>query len=277
MAQAMIGGLLQSQVLPEVSIQVVEPDLANRQVLSTRHGSRVSVVASFESLDWISQDNPSRPAQTTTPDWIVLAVKPQQAQVALHPLATKLRHVAKEMNLLSIAAGVTVQSLKAWSGLEAVVRTMPNTPAMVQQGITGAYAVPGLSPTARSQADLILRCLGAVVWLPTEDLLDAVTAVSGSGPAYVFYFLEAFAAAGETLGLSADDSHRLALQTIKGAIALLEQSGETPAALRAKVTSKGGTTAAALGVLQTDPGGLTTLMNEALRAAHQRAQELSRK
>jgi pyrroline-5-carboxylate reductase len=148
---------------------------------------------------------------------------------------------------------------------------------MVQQGITGAYAVPGLSPTARSQADLILRCLGAVVWLPTEDLLDAVTAVSGSGPAYVFYFLEAFAAAGETLGLSADDSHRLALQTIKGAIALLEQSGETPAALRAKVTSKGGTTAAALGVLQTDPGGLTTLMNEALRAAHQRAQELSRK
>jgi pyrroline-5-carboxylate reductase len=277
MAQAMIGGLLQSQVLPEVSIQVVEPDLANRQVLSTRHGSRVSVVASFESLDWISQDNPSRPAQTTTPDWIVLAVKPQQAQEALHPLATKLRRAAKEMNLLSIAAGVNVQSLKAWSGLEAVVRTMPNTPAMVQQGITGAYAVPGLSPTARSQADLILRCLGAVVWLPTEDLLDAVTAVSGSGPAYVFYFLEAFAAAGETLGLSADDSHRLALQTIKGAIALLEQSGETPAALRAKVTSKGGTTAAALGVLQTDPGGLTTLMNEALRAAHQRAQELSRK
>jgi pyrroline-5-carboxylate reductase len=276
MAQAMIGGLLQSEVLSEVSIQVVEPDAANRQALLARHGSRVTVFASSDALGWITEDRTTLSDETKTPDWIILAVKPQQAQEALHPVATKATGAAKKTCLLSIAAGVTVQSLQAWSGLEAIVRTMPNTPAMVQQGITGAYAVPGLSATARSQADLILRCLGSVVWLSTEDLLDAVTAVSGSGPAYVFYFLEAFAAAGERLGLSAHDSHRLALQTMKGAIALLEQSAETPAALRAKVTSKGGTTAAALGVLQSDPGGLVTLMNEALRAAHHRAKELSR-
>lgn len=280
MAQAIIAGLLQSEELSEVSIQVIEPDEANRLKLTALHGAKLSVVASCEALGWPAQpvDGSHQPSATqeSLPDWVVVAVKPQQAQEALRPLATALTRVSTPVQLLSIAAGVTVESLQSWSGLQAVVRTMPNTPAMVGQGITGAYGVPTLSKAARAQADQILRCLGTVVWLATEDLLDAVTAVSGSGPAYVFYFLECFAAAGEKLGLSPDESGLLALQTINGAMALLAQSGETPASLRAKVTSKGGTTAAALSVLQSDPGGLAALMQEALRAAHHRARELSR-
>ena len=125
------------------------------------------------------------------------------------------------------------------------------------------------------QADTMLQRLGAVVWVEEEHRLDAVTALSGSGPAYVFYFLEAFAAAGESLGLPKKDSETLALQTLKGAIALLEQTQEPPAVLRTKVTSKGGTTAAALAVLEKNPG-LMGLMHSALTAAHQRAQEMAK-
>nr|UOZ96492.1 Pyrroline-5-carboxylate reductase [Cupriavidus sp.] len=275
MAQAMLAGLIRSDAFSEVSIQVVEPDEDNRQRISQQWGARVSVVASCQSLAWAGGSQKSSP-HASLPDWIVLAVKPQHAQEALASVCQRVISVPGATSLLSIAAGLTIASLQKFSGLQAIVRTMPNTPAMVQQGITGAYAVPQLSSRARAQADSILRCLGGVVWVDNEGLLDAVTAVSGSGPAYVFYFLEAFAAAGEKLGLSADESYRLALQTIKGAIALLEHSGETPAALRTKVTSKGGTTAAALGVLQSSPGGLGALMEDALRAAHHRAQELSR-
>jgi pyrroline-5-carboxylate reductase len=121
----------------------------------------------------------------------------------------------------------------------------------------------------------MLQRLGTVVWVEEEHRLDAVTALSGSGPAYVFYFLEAFAAAGESLGLPKKDSETLALQTLKGAIALLEQTQEPPAVLRTKVTSKGGTTAAALAVLEKNPG-LMGLMHSALTAAHQRAQEMAK-
>lgn len=275
MAQAMLAGLIRSDAFAEVSIQVVEPDEGSRQRIRQQWGPRVSVVASCQALGWAEGSQKSSP-RASLPDWIVLAVKPQHAQEALAPVSRNLFSAPGATSLLSIAAGLTIASLQKFSGLQAIVRTMPNTPAMVQQGITGAYAVPELSAKAQAQADSILRCLGAVVWVESEGLLDAVTAVSGSGPAYVFYFLEAFTAAGEKLGLSADESYRLALQTIKGAIALLEHSGETPASLRTKVTSKGGTTAAALGVLQANPGGLGALMDEALRAAHHRAQELSR-
>lgn len=275
MAQAMLAGLIRSDAFSQVSIQVVEPDEGNRQRISQQWGARVSVVAACQSLAWAGGSRKSD-LHDPIPNWIILAVKPQQAQEALAPVSQQVMGVPGATSLLSIAAGLTIASLQKFSGLQAVVRTMPNTPAMVQQGITGAYAVPQLSAEARAQADSILRCLGAVVWVEDEGLLDAVTAVSGSGPAYVFYFLEAFAAAGEKLGLSADESYSLALQTIKGAIALLEHSGETPASLRTKVTSKGGTTAAALAVLQSHPGGLGPLMDMALRAAHHRAQELSR-
>jgi pyrroline-5-carboxylate reductase len=279
MAQAMISGLLKSEALLGVSIQVIEPDAGSRELLAQRWGGRVTVVAQCDpkalsqaSFNESFQAKVAQPA----PDWIVLAVKPQQAQEALIPIAQQAVSWPVRPRLLSIAAGVTMGNLMRWSGLTSVVRTMPNTPAMVQQGITGACGIPGISAEAREQAQAILESLGTVVWLEEEVQIDAITAVSGSGPAYVFYFLEAFAAAGERLGLSSAQSELLAFQTMKGSLALLEQSRESPSQLRAKVTSKGGTTAAAIAVLQAEPGGLSGLMVAAVAAAHQRAQELAR-
>lgn len=266
MSQAIVTGMCQADAGDtRYDIAIVEPDETCRGLLAQKWGSAIRLYASIAEM-------PASPLQA--PAWIVLAVKPQQAQEALAPVRAALPSWATAPRLLSVAAGLTIASLTRWSGIEAVVRTMPNTPAMVQQGVTGAYAVPALSEATRLQADAMLRRLGAVVWVEEEDRLDAVTALSGSGPAYVFYFLEAFAAAGASLGLPKKDSETLALQTMKGAIALLEQTQEPPAVLRTKVTSKGGTTAAALAVLEEHPG-LMGLMQSALTAAHQRAQEMA--
>ena len=269
MAQAMITGMLSGRGLEAASYRIVvaEPDSSCRGQLAEKWGAAVSLATSIAEL---SGDASYRP------DWIVLAVKPQQAKEALFPVAQAVASwEGTSPCLLSIAAGITVDSLRHWSGIEAVVRTMPNTPAMVQQGVTGAYAVPILGEAAQAQADSILRRLGEVVWVDEEMRLDAVTAISGSGPAYVFYFLEAFAAAGASLGLPERDSETLARQTLTGALRLLEASGESPTILRNKVTSKGGTTAAALGVLTADQG-LMDLMRRAIEAAHQRAQEMAK-
>ncbi|MDP4678613.1 MAG: pyrroline-5-carboxylate reductase, partial [Burkholderiaceae bacterium] len=175
--------------------------------------------------------------------------------------------------LLSIAAGLSVQKLRDWSGLQAIVRCMPNTPAMVGQGITGLYAPTGLQTLHREQSNDLMRGLGPTVWLDTEDEINTVTAISGSGPAYVFYFVECFIKAAQATGLSPDTARMLAWQTVKGSVALLDSSEETAESLRAKVTSKGGTTAAAMEKL--GAAGLEETLACAIDAAQKRARELS--
>ncbi len=184
--------------------------------------------------------------------------------------------LAVDCTLISICAGVRIANLRellgngGWSG--AIVRTMPNTPALFGAGITGLYASEGASPRARMQAEMVLKAAGAVVWVEREALMDAVTAVSGSGPAYFFLLTEAMAEAGVALGLSPDDAKKLALQTFIGAAKMAEGTGTDVATLRANVTSKGGTTQAALESLEAD--GFRRILSTALQAADRRGAQL---
>jgi pyrroline-5-carboxylate reductase len=175
---------------------------------------------------------------------------------------------------LSVAAGITTGSLSAWLGSSRIVRAMPNTPALVGQGITGLFALPAVSASDKTQIEQALAATGQTVWVEKESDLDAVTALSGSGPAYVFYFMEAMMAAGEKLGLSAAQAKQLTLATFTGAAHLANTSPENPATLRERVTSKGGTTYAALSTMQ--EAGLAGIIDHAMRQAAARAAELGR-
>lgn len=180
-------------------------------------------------------------------DIIVLAVKPQQMRQIALLLAPLLKKVTHQPLLISIAAGIRGQDLVRWMGdYPSLVRCMPNTPALIGQGITGMVAWPGVTPAQKQQADAVLSAVGSTIWLEQEDQLDVVTAVSGSGPAYVFYFIEALQSAAVQLGLSAEQGRQLALATFSGASQLAVQSEDSVQVLREKVTSKGGTTAAAI-------------------------------
>ncbi len=203
---------------------------------------------------------------------IVLAVKPQVMAGVLEALKPKL---TSDMLVLSIAAGITLDRLSGGLGSDRIVRTMPNTPAQVGRGVTGAFAARGVTKGDRELAELLLTAAGDVVWVEAERDLDVVTAVSGSGPAYVFLLVEAMAAAGVAEGLSQDQATRLARKTVTGAAALLEADPADAATLRQNVTSPGGTTAAALDVLMAG-GGLPDVMAEAIRAARKRSEELGR-
>lgn len=208
----------------------------------------------------------------SAPEVLVLAVKPQSladAAPGLWPL------VSPETLVVSILAGKTCGDLAAaLPGAGAIVRAMPNLPASIRLGATGAYATVGTSARQRAQADALLAGIGLVEWVATEDLIDAVTAVSGSGPAYLFLLAESLAAAGVAAGLEPALSGRLARRTVEGAAALMAAGGEDPALLRQNVTSPGGTTAAALAVLMAE-GGMPALLREAVAAAKRRAGELS--
>ena len=173
-----------------------------------------------------------------------------------------------------MAAGIGTDSLARWLGTPRVIRAMPNTPALAGRGMTGLYARPETSEADRALACRVIDATGEHLWVSEEPLLDAVTALSGSGPAYVFYFLEAMQQAGGQMGLPAADALRLAIATFSGASALAAQSGEPPAVLRERVTSKGGTTFAALSALQA--AGMDMTFIAAMHAARQRAQELGR-
>ena len=201
-------------------------------------------------------------------DIILLAVKPQMMAEA----AIDLRSLAHSGTAyLSIAAGLSCSWLSEQLGKEAaIVRSMPNTPASIGKGVTAIYANAFVDKAQIDLAKQLLQAVGSVVELPDESLMDAVTALSGSGPAYIFAMAEAMAEAGQALGLSEALAHQLARQTIAGAGALLDQSDETAAILRENVTSKGGTTAAALSVLQADEG-LADLLLRAMKAAHSRS------
>jgi len=206
------------------------------------------------------------------PEALVLAIKPQSLEAAAPGIAPL---VGPATVLISILAGKTVADLKAQiPGARAVIRAMPNLPASVGRGATGAAASPEATDAQKGMADALLSGVGIVEWLASEDLIDAVTALSGSGPAYVFHLVECLAAAGTAAGLPPETAERLARATVSGAGELLAQSDLSPATLRENVTSPGGTTAAALEVLMC-PGGLAALMREAVAAAKRRAEELS--
>ena len=205
-------------------------------------------------------------------DILVVAVKPQLMEGVLPTLRPT---VGERTVVVSVAAGTTVATLAAALGTRRVVRTIPNTPAMVGEGITGAFATDEVPAQGRAAVEALLRSNGAVLWVESEEDIDRVTAVSGSGPAYVFHLAEALAAAARALGLDGDDADRLARQTVIGAAALLRESAEPASTLRERVTSPNGTTAAALAVLMEDEA-MSKLMTRAVGAAHGRAVELGR-
>lgn len=201
---------------------------------------------------------------------VVLAVKPQQMRAAAQALAP---HLGPAHVVLSIAAGIRLADLARWlNGHVRIVRAMPNTPALIGQGISGAFAAPSVDAADRALVFSVLAAAGEQIWVGNEAALDAVTAVSGSGPAYLFYFLEALDAAARELGLAPADARKLAYATFAGAMALAEASPEQPAALRAQVTSKAGTTERALATMEA--GAVKATIIAAVKAAAQRAVEM---
>jgi pyrroline-5-carboxylate reductase len=201
---------------------------------------------------------------------VVWAVKPQVFPLAAPACAP---HVGGALQL-SIMAGTRTDAIAAATGTQRVVRAMPNTPALIGQGIAGLYARPAVDAAGRALTEMLLAPTGRTLWLARESDLDAVTALSGSGPAYVFYFIEAMMQAGVEMGLTAAQSRELAQATFAGAAALAAQSDEAPEVLRERVTSKGGTTYAALTSLEAD--GVKAAFVRALHAARTRAEELGR-
>ncbi len=256
MAASIIGGLI-NDGFPANNIRVAEPNDTARGQLTTNFGIQTET------------DN----AQVANNvDVLVLAVKPQVMKSVTEHIAASVQD--KQPLVISIAAGIRSNNLSDWLGGDvAVVRSMPNTPALVQSGAAGLFANNNVSESQREQAESILRAVGITVWLDNEQLIDAVTALSGSGPAYLFYVIEAMENAGVKLGLDADIARRLAVQTAFGASKLALESSDDPALLREKVTSPGGTTERALERLK--EGGLETLFIEALQAASDRAAELA--
>jgi pyrroline-5-carboxylate reductase len=254
MGGAMLAGWLKNGV-PGASVTVIDPSPSEAMAtMLAEAGARhfVALPGGFSA------------------DVLFLAVKPQLMDVVLPPLKAA---VHPDTVIVSVAAGKTLSYLEQHLGQAAMVRAMPNTPAMIGRGVTGAYANPKVSNSQREAVQSLLKVSGPVEWVPTEADIDAVTAVSGSGPAYVFYLVECMAEAGRKAGLQADLAMRLARETVSGAGELLHQSSDAASKLRQNVTSPGGTTAAALSVLMSEEG-MQPLFDQAIAAAKTRAQEL---
>ncbi len=252
MASAIIGGLLK-QGLPVSHLQVVEPFAEQAAKLKQQFGVAVHAAPGPEL------------ASATLVVW---AVKPQTFRDAA---AQARAHTGKALHL-SVAAGIRSASMVQWLGTERIVRCMPNTPALVGQGMTALFARPQVSSAERQSVQRVIETTGAFLWVTEEAQLDAVTALSGSGPAYVFYFIEAMEQAGMDMGLSRAQAHQLAVGTFTGASALAQASQDPPEVLRARVTSKGGTTHAAITALEA--AGVKDAFITAMQAARQRAHEL---
>ena len=254
MARALLGGLIARGREPD-TLAVIEIDPEARATVAARF--RVRTFAAIEA--------PS----VANADLVVIAVKPQNVRTVARALAGLLTSQV----VLTIAAGIRLSDLGRWlGGYRRLVRAMPNTPALIGAGIAGLYALPGVDSEGRTRAASVLEAVGGTLWCEREDDLDAVTAVSGSGPAYVFYFLEALEAAARALGFAPADARRLALATFSGAVRLVEQSDSEPALLRAQVTSKGGTTERAIAAL--DDARVQEAIRAAVAAAAARAREL---
>jgi len=256
MARSLIAGLIRQGAAPG-HIHVAEPVADLRSQLTAEFGVKTYASATEAA------------AQGTV--W-VLAVKPQVLRDVCAALADMAQ--AQAPLVVSIAAGITSAQLVRWLGGDAaVVRAMPNTPALLGAGVTGLFATAGVSADQRGQADTVLRSAGRTVWIDDETRMDAVTAVSGSGPAYVFLLAEAMEAAGIAQGLPAAAARTLVVQTLLGASRMLDESGEAPAELRRRVTSPNGTTQAAIESFQAD--GFEAIVDRAIDAATRRGRALS--
>ena len=256
MARSLIAGLIR-QGMPAAHIHVAEPVAELREALAADFGVQ-------------THDN-ATDAAAQGDTWL-LAVKPQ----VLRDVCQSLQGLAQAQKplVISIAAGITSPQLQRWlGGSLPVVRAMPNTPALLGAGVTGLYATPAVDAQQHAQAERVLASAGRTVWIDDEAQMDSVTAVSGSGPAYVFLLAEAMEAAGIAQGLPAEAARTLVVQTLLGASRMLDEAGESPAELRRRVTSPNGTTQAAIENFQA--GGFEALVEKALRAAQVRGQELS--
>jgi pyrroline-5-carboxylate reductase len=253
MAHALIGGLVKRGI-DAAGILAIDPTATAREKLAEAFG-----IATADAPDERLADY----------EVVLLAVKPQVLRVAAEALAP---HLGKQL-IISIAAGIRATDIARWlGGYTHIVRAMPNTPALIGQGVTGLAALPGVEANGRQLAQQIMEAVGQVVWCNAEGELDAVTAISGSGPAYVFYFIEALQQAARELGLDDAQGRTLALATVAGAAQLAVQASEPAGVLRERVTSKGGTTAAALQSFEADAVGAAIV--RAARAAHARSRQL---
>lgn len=256
MATSLIGGLLARGTAPSDLI-VSDPDARQRASLQSRFG----VQAVSDNL-----------AAATGADVILLAVKPQEMAVVARGLTALARD--QRRLFISIAAGIRLQDLGRWLGSDAVViRSMPNRPALIGAGVTALYAAPTVGAADRTRADQILGACGPTVWVERETDMDVVTAISGSGPAYFFLLIEALESAGIAAGLSAQTARTLAVETARGAGRMAAEGNEAPEQLRQQVTSKGGTTAAALEILERER--MRDILRTAVEAASRRSAELA--
>ena len=252
MASAIIGGLIRQGMKPE-QFSVVEPYTDTAAKLHQDFG--------ITAL-------PSASPALAQAHLVVWAVKPQ----VFHEAALPVMPFTRQALHLSVAAGIRTDSICRWVGTDRVVRCMPNTPALVGQGITGLFPCPSVTAADKAWVEQVMATTGQFVWVDQEAQLDAVTALSGSGPAYVFYFLEAMTEAGVGMGLSAEQAYQLAVATFSGASSLAAASAEPPEVLRQRVTSKGGTTYAALTCMEAS--GMKASFVKAMQAAEARAREL---
>jgi len=257
MATSLVGGLI-ARGTPAADLTVADPIAAQLDRLQSEYGVRIAS----------RNDEAVRNA-----DLVVLAVKPQDMASVARGIADTF--AARRRVAVSVAAGIRLASLADWlGGAPAVVRAMPNRPALIGAGVTAAVAAPGIEPNERESAAAVLSAVGPLVWIEDESKMDAVTAVSGSGPAYFFLLVEAMEDAGVSLGLPRETARILAVHTALGAGRMAAESGELPARLREQVTSKGGTTAAALAVFES--ADFRGLVERALTAAARRSAELAR-
>ena len=256
MAASLVGGLIADGWDP-ARIRVADPDANQRERMAASHQVTTT---------------PDNQSAVGDADVVVLAVKPQLLASVARDLAAGIAQ--QQPLVISIAAGIREANLRDWLGADtAIVRAMPNTPALVRSGATALYANPAVSEEQRSLAESILRAVGLVIWVEDEALMDAITALSGSGPAYFFLFMEALQAAGEEQGLPAETARLLTLQTAFGAARMALESSDDAGTLRHHVTSPGGTTERAIGMLQ--EGGLADLLSRAVQGAAERANELA--
>ncbi|WP_375741060.1 pyrroline-5-carboxylate reductase [Pseudomonas boanensis] len=254
MAASLIGGL-RAQGVAADDIRASDPGAEQRAKIAAEHGIQM-----FES----------NAEAVLGADVVVLATKPQVMKSVCQALAPSLR---EGQLVVSIAAGITCASLAAWLGARPIVRCMPNTPALLREGVSGLFANAEVTAAQRQQAEQLLSAVGIALWLDEEKLIDAVTAVSGSGPAYFFLLMEAMTSAGEKLGLPRATAEQLTLQTALGAARMAVASDVDAAELRRRVTSPNGTTEAAIKTFQA--GGFEALVQQALTAADRRSAELA--
>ena len=255
MATSLIGGLIDNEVTPE-QITVSDPDMGRQAFLSKTFGVSVAKSNTEAIID----------AAT-----VILAVKPQVLSIVANELAVEIEK--GRPLIISVAAGVKESNIRGWLNFEAsIVRVMPNTPALIGLGASGLYANEFVSTVQRQRAERIMAAVGLTEWVNKEELLDAITALSGSGPAYCFLLLELMAQTGEKLGLKSELAQRFAKQTMLGAATMADRSSESLTTLRQNVTSPGGTTERALAIFK--EGSLEKLVHRAITGAHDRALEL---